>query len=111
MPGSEKPDPDEPDKNPPRLAVVDDPEEDPPRSPLRIPESPDVNEVGDARPFSAVGSVDVSGDSADCTPVPIDEPAAWAPAAPCAANPARLVVCGAAVNGVNFAVVAAGVAA
>ena len=87
------------------------PEEDPPRSPPRIPESSDVDELGDTRLCSDVGSVDMSFDSADCTPVPIDELAAWAFAAPCAANPATFVVCGAALTGVTFAVIAAEFAA
>ena len=64
--------------------VVDDPEEDPPRSPLRSPESPDVDDVdelGDARLCSAVGTVEINCDSVDCTPVPVDVPAAWVTAA------------------------------
>jgi hypothetical protein len=97
---------------------VDDVEEDPVvPSALSIsdksPESPDVDdadELGDARLCSVVGTVETSCDSVDCT-VPAELPAAWAPAAPCAANPAELVVCGAAVNGVTFVVVAAEFAA
>jgi hypothetical protein len=109
----ESPDPDDEDVSPPG-PVMDDAAEDPPRSPLRLPESPDVDDVderGDARPCSPVVSVDISCDSVDCTPAPVDAPAVWAPAAPCAANPARLVVGGAAVTGVTCAVVAAEVAA
>jgi hypothetical protein len=99
-------DPDDVDKiPPPGVVITDDPVEDPPpRSPLRIPESPDVDDVdelGDARLCSAVVIVEISCDSVDCTPVPVDVPVAWAAAAPCAADPARLVVCGAAVNCVN----------
>ena len=55
--------------------------------------------------------MDISCDSVDCTPVPVDLPVVWAPAVACAANPAVLVVCGAAVNGVAFAVAAAELAA
>jgi hypothetical protein len=102
------------DVSPPRRPVVDDPEEDPPRSPLRIPESPevdDVGELGDARLWRVVGTAETSCDSVDCTPVPADMPAACALVGPCAANPAGLVVCGAAVNGVTLAVVAAEFAA
>jgi hypothetical protein len=66
---------------------------------------------GDARFWSAPVIAEVSCDSTDCTPVSIDEPADWALAAPWAANPARLVVCGAAVNGVTSAVAAAELAA
>jgi hypothetical protein len=55
--------------------------------------------------------VDISCDSVDCTPVPVDAPVVWAAAVACAANPAVLVVCGAAVNGVAFAVAAAELAA
>jgi hypothetical protein len=91
---------------------VDDVAEDPlPRSPLRIPESPDVDDVdelGDTRLCNAVCIEDISCDSVDCTPVPVDVLAAWAL---CAANPAWLVVCGAAVNCVTFAVLAAEFAA
>jgi hypothetical protein len=43
--------------------------------------------------------------------VPVDAPVVCAAAVACAANPAVLVVCGAAVNGVTFAVVAAELAA
>jgi hypothetical protein len=111
-PPSEKPD--DADVSSPRGPVVDAAEDDPPTSPLRIPESPDVDDVdepGDAMPCSAVVSVEISCDSVDCTPVPVDAPAVWVPAAPCAANPARLVVCGAAVVGVTPAVIAAECAA
>jgi hypothetical protein len=97
---------------PPGVVIVVDPVEDPvPRSPLRIPDSPDdddVDELGDTRLCSAVCIVDISCDSVDCAPVPVDVLAAWAL---CAANPAALVVCGAAVNGVTFAVAAAEFAA
>jgi hypothetical protein len=55
--------------------------------------------------------VGISCDSVDCTPVPVDVPVVWAVAVACAANPARLVVGGAAVTGVTCAVVAAEVAA
>ena len=55
--------------------------------------------------------MDISCDSVDCTPVLVEEAADWALAVACAANPAVLVVCGAAVNGVTFAVVAAELAA
>jgi hypothetical protein len=54
---------------------VDDVEEDAPRSELRIPESPDVDDVdelGDARLCSVVVIVESSCDSVDCTPVPVD---------------------------------------
>jgi hypothetical protein len=75
----------ESDKIPPGVEIVDDVEEEPPpRSPLRIPESPDVDdgdELGDARLCSAVVIVESSCDSADCTPVPVDVPAACATAA------------------------------
>jgi hypothetical protein len=113
-PPSEKPD--DEDVSPPRspVVVVDDPEEDPPRSSLRSPESPDVDEddeMGDARLCSVVWSEDINCDSVDCAPVPVDVPATWVLAAACAANPAALVVCGAAVNGVTFAVAAAEFAA
>jgi hypothetical protein len=93
------------------VVVVVDPVEDPPRSPLRIPDNPDVDDVdelGDTRLCSAVCIVDISCDSVDCAPVPVDVLAAWAL---CAANPPALVVCGAAVNGVTFAVAAAEFAA
>jgi hypothetical protein len=49
--------PDDEDVSPPRIPVVDVPEEDPPRRGLRSPESPDVDDVdelGDARPCSVV---------------------------------------------------------
>jgi hypothetical protein len=89
---------------PPGVVITDDPVEDPlPRSALRIPESPDVDELGDTRLCSAVCIEDISCDSVDCTPVPADVLAAWAL---CAANPDWLVVCGAGVNCVTFAVLA-----
>lgn len=114
IPPSEKPDEDP--RSPPKgpVAAAEDAEEDPPRSELRIPESPDADEVdapGDARFCSVVGIEETSCDSVDCTPAPVDVPATWAPVAPCASNPAALVVCGAAVNGVTFAVAAAEFAA
>jgi hypothetical protein len=105
----------------PKGLVVDPAAEDPPRSPFRIPESPDVvpespdvddvDERGDARLCSPVVSEEIRCDSVDCTPAPVDAPAVWLPAAPCAANPDRLVVSGAATNGVTCAVVAAELAA
>jgi hypothetical protein len=114
-PPSENPDDVDVKIPPSPVVVVDDPVEDPPpRSPLRIPESPepdDVDDAGDARLCSVVGIVEISCDSVDCTPVPVDVPVAAATAAPCAADPAPLVVCGAAVNGVTFTVVAAEFAA
>ena len=55
--------------------------------------------------------MDISCDSVDCTPALVDVPVVWAAAVACAANPAGLAVCGAAVNGVTCAVVAAEVAA
>ena len=91
MPPSESPD-DEVSKIPPPGVVIIDP----------------VEELGDTRLCSAVCIEDISCDSVDCAPVPVDALAAWAL---CAANPAWLVVCGAAVNGVTFAVVAAEFAA
>jgi hypothetical protein len=100
---------------PPGVVIEDDPVEDPPpRSPLRSPESPDVDDVeelGDVRLCSAVCIEEINCDSVDCTPVPVDVPAAAETAAPCAADPAPVVVCGAAVNGVTFAVAAAEFAA
>jgi hypothetical protein len=101
----------------PEGPVVDVPEEDPPRSPFRSPESPDVDDVddvdepdepGEVRLFSVLGTVETSFDSADCAPPLADVPA---PFTPCAANPARLVVSGGGVSGVTPAVIAAEFAA
>jgi hypothetical protein len=72
-------------KIPPGVEIVDVPEEDPPRRELRSPESPEPDDVddaaGDARFCSAVGTAEVSCDSIDCTPAPVDVPAAWVTAA------------------------------
>src|SRR5574337_1825475 len=68
-------------------------------------------EAGDARFCSAMEAVEASCDRADCTPAPADVPAVSAVAVPCAANAARLVVCGAALNGITGAVAAAELAA
>jgi hypothetical protein len=113
MPPSESPDVD---KIPPGVVIVVpvDEEDVPPRRSLRSDESPDVDDVdelGDARLCSVVWIVGISCDSVDCTPPLVDEAADWALAVACAAEPAVLVVCGAAVNGVTFAVVAAELAA
>src|ERR1700677_5033824 len=99
-PPSEKPD-DVAVVSPP---VVDDTVEAPvrPRSlsnALKSPDSPDVDELGDPRLCSALGTEESSCDSVDCE-VPAEVPTAWAP---CAAKPAALVVCGAAVIGVTCA--------
>jgi hypothetical protein len=88
---------------PPGPKIVDDPVEGEP--PLN------KEDKGDARFCRPVWSVDISCDSVDCTPVPVDVPVVWATAVACAANPAVLVVCGAAVNCVTFPVVAAELAA
>jgi hypothetical protein len=91
--------------------AVDPEEEDPPRSPLRSPdvEEPDEpDEPDELRLFSVEGTVDISFDSADCTPPLPDVPPLWTP---CAANPARLVVSGGGVSGVIVAVIAAEFAA
>jgi hypothetical protein len=97
------------DKIPPPgvVIVVDpfDPVEDPPRSALRSPESPDVDDVdvvGDARPCSDVVIEDSSCDSADCTPVPVGVPVACATAADWLAAPDGLVVDGGGVNAVTL---------
>ena len=85
-----------------------------PRGPVTVPPEevpPNAEDKGDARLWSAPVIEEVSCDSTDCAPVPIDEPADWELAAACAANPAPLVVCGAAVNGVTDAVAAAELAA
>src|ERR1700739_1116996 len=106
--------PDASDESPPRGVVVVPAEEDPPRSEFRSPESPDVDDVDEAdepgvlRLFSVLGTVETSFDSADCAPPLADVPALLTP---CAANPARLVVSGAGVNGVTPAVIAAEFAA
>ena len=95
----------------PRNPVVDVPEEDPPRSPLRSPESPDVDDVDEPdvlRLFSVEGTLETNFDSADCAPPLADVPALLTP---CAANPARLVVSGGGVTGVIVAVIAAEFAA
>jgi hypothetical protein len=54
--------------------------------------------AGDARPCSAW---EIRPDSDACE-LPAAVPAAWVTAALCAADPARLVVCGASVNGVTW---------
>jgi hypothetical protein len=96
------------------FVVVLDPEEDPPRSEFRSPESPDVVDVDGVdepdvlRLFRFEGTLDISFDRVDCTPPLTDVPAFWTP---CAANPARLVVSGGGVNGVTVAVIAAEFAA
>jgi hypothetical protein len=92
---------------PPGVTIVDDPfdaVEDPPKSPLRSPESPDVDVddvVGDARFCSDVVIEESSCDSVDCTPVPVAVPVACATAADWLAAPAGLVVAGGGVNAVN----------
>jgi hypothetical protein len=93
-------------KSPPSpTVVVDDPVEDPPpRSPLRIPKSPDVDDVdelGEARPCSDVVIEESSCESVDCTPVPVAVPAACATAADWLAVPASLVVDGGVVKAAN----------
>ncbi|MGH7042131.1 MAG: hypothetical protein ACREFY_08365 [Acetobacteraceae bacterium] len=63
-----------------------------------IPDSPDADEVRAARLWSVPGIADTSWDSW----VRMLVPAAWADDAPCATNPAGLVVCCGALNGVTF---------
>ena len=55
--------------------------------------------------------MEITCDNVDCTPALVDVPVVWALALACAANPAVVVVCGAAVNCVTCAVVAAELAA
>jgi hypothetical protein len=73
---------DDEDVSPPRIPVVDAPEEGPPRRELRSPDVDDVDDAaGDARLCSVVGTAEVICDSVDCTPAPVDVPAACATAA------------------------------
>ena len=41
---------------------------------------PEADDSGDASSCSALGTVDITCDSVDCTPVPVDVPVAWAAA-------------------------------
>jgi hypothetical protein len=67
-------------------------------SALRSPDSPEPDEAGVARLCSIW---EISPDSDACE-VPAAVPVAWVTAALCAADPAGLATCGAAVNGVTW---------
>src|SRR5271155_3053936 len=88
---------------PPKSPPVDDVEEVPVRpSALRIPDSPEPDDVEEAAGVARLCSiVEISCDSDACE-VPAEVPAAWVTAALCTADPAGLVVSGAAVNGVTW---------
>jgi hypothetical protein len=104
---SKKLDPVDP-SSPPSPVVVEVEDEVRPRS-FRRSVSKVVNDVddvddaaGDARLCSDVGTEESNCDSVDCTPVPVDVPAAWVTAAAWLAAPAGLVVDGGDVNAVNL---------
>jgi hypothetical protein len=61
---------------------------------------------GDESPCSALGTVETTCDSVDCTPALDDVPVAWATAPAWLAAPPALVVCGGELNGVTVAAAA-----
>lgn len=63
-------------------------------------------DIGDAMPCSALGTVETTCDSVDCTPALDDVPVAWATVPAWLAAPAALVVSGGEPNGVTVAAAA-----
>ena len=68
----------------------------------------EADDSGDERPCSVLGTVEITCDSVDCTPLVVAVPVAWATAPSWPAVPAGLAVSGGALNGVTSAAAADG---
>jgi hypothetical protein len=77
-----------------------------PRTLLSSVDNPELDDVEEAAGVARLCNVwEISPDNDACA-LPAAVPVAWVAAALCAADPARLVVCGASVNGVTWLAVA-----